>query len=103
MDIRLLRQYRRMARNKFYLIEERAEYPRCRYRWMRDKEELKPLYILCDNGEKMWSEKKRCYQSSRDFDEAQKMLHDQRIRYIEYLVANEKIKRCQKVKTTVIR
>jgi hypothetical protein len=70
---------------------------------MHDKEELKPRYILCDSGEMMWNEKKRCYQSSRDLDEAQKMLHDQRIRYIGYLVANEKVKRCQKVKTTVIR
>lgn len=99
MDVRLLRQYRRMARDKFHLIEERAEYPRCRYRWMHDKEELKPCYFLCDNGEKMWNEKQRCYQASRDFDEAQKMLQEQRTRYIEYLVANEKIKRCQKVKT----
>lgn len=66
---------------------------------MHDKEELKPRYILCDNGEKMWNEKKQCYPSSRDFDEAQKMLRDQRTRYIEYLVANEKVKRCQKVKT----
>ena len=46
MDVRLLRKYRRMARDKFYLIEERAEYPRCRYRWMHDKEELKPRYIF---------------------------------------------------------
>lgn len=99
MDVRLLRQYRKMALNKFYLIEERAEYPRCRYRWMHDKEELKPRYILCDNGVEMWDEQKRCYKSSRDFDEAQKMLQEQRTRYIEYLVANEKIKRCQKVKT----
>ena len=88
-----------MAREKFFLIEERAEYPRCRYRLMHDKEELKPRYFLCDNGEKMWNEKQRCYQASRDFDEAQKMLQEQRTRYIEYLVANEKIKRCQKVKT----
>lgn len=88
-----------MALNKFYLIEERAEYPRCRFRWMHDKKELKPLYILCDNGNKMWNEKQMCYQSSRDFNEAQKMLREQRTRYIEYLVANEKIKRCQKVKT----
>lgn len=88
-----------MARDKFYLIEERAEYPRCRYRWMHNKEELKPLYFLCDNGEKMWNEKKQCYQSSRDFDEAQKMLQEQRTRYIEYLAANEKIKRCGKIKT----
>ena len=99
MDVRLLCQYRRMAREKFFLIEERAEYPRCRYRLMHDKEELKPRYFLCDNGEKMWNEKQRCYQASRDFDEAQKMLQEQRTRYIEYLVANEKIKRCQKVKT----
>lgn len=99
MDVRLLRQYRRMALNKFYLIEERAEYPRCRFRWMHDKKELKPLYILCDNGNKMWNEKQMCYQSSRDFNEAQKKLREQRTRYIEYLVANEKIKRCQKVKT----
>lgn len=98
MDVRLLRKYRRMARDKFYLIEERAEYPRCRYRWMHDKEELKPRYILCDNGDEMWDEKKHCYKSSRDFDEAQKMLQEQRTRYIEYLVANEKIKRCGKVK-----
>ena len=102
MDVRLLRQYRRMARKKFFLIEERAEYPRCRYRWMHDKEELKPRYILCDNGEKMWNEKERCYQSSRDFNEAQKMLREQITRYIEYLAANEKIKRCQKVKTKKI-
>lgn len=88
-----------MALNKFYLIEERAEYPRCRFRWMHDKKELKPLYILCDNGNKMWNEKQMCYQSSRDFNEAQKMLREQRTRYIEYLVANEKIKRCQKAKT----
>lgn len=88
-----------MARDKFYLIEERTEYPRCRYRWMHDKEELKPRYFLCDNGEKMWNEKQRCYQASRDFDEAQKMLQEQRTRYIQYLVANEKIKRCEKVKT----
>jgi predicted nucleotidyltransferase len=88
-----------MACDKFYLIEERAEYPRCRYRWMHDKEELKSRYFLCDNGEKMWNEKQRCYQASRDFDEAQKMLREQRTRYIEYLVANEKIKRCAKVKT----
>ena len=88
-----------MALNKFYLIEERAEYPRCRFRLMHDKEELKPLYILCDNGDKMWNEKKMCYQSSRDFNEAQKMLREQRTRYIEYLAANEKIKRCAKVKT----
>lgn len=99
MDVRLLRKYRRMACKKFFLIEERAEYPRCRFRWMRDKEELKPRYILCDNGDKMWNEKQMCYQSSRDFNEAQKMLREQRTRYIEYLVANEKIKRCQKVKT----
>lgn len=98
MDVRLLRKYRRMARDKFYLIEERAEYPRCRFRWMHDKEELKPLYILCDNGDKMLNEKQMCFQSSRDFNEAQKMLQEQRTRYIEYLVANEKIKRCGKVK-----
>lgn len=66
---------------------------------MHDKEELKPVYILCDNGDKMWNEKKMCYQSSRDFNEAQNMLREQRIRYIEYLIANEKIKRCQKIKT----
>lgn len=99
MDVRLLRKYRRMACKKFFLIEERAEYPRCRFRLMRDKEELKPRYILCDNGEKMWDEKQMGYQSSRDFNEAQKMLREQRTRYIEYLVANEKIKRCQKIKT----
>lgn len=99
MDVRLLRKYRRMARKKFFLIEENAEYPRCRFRWMHDKEELKSCYFLCDNGEKMWNEKKQCYQSSRDFNEAQKMLREQRTRYIEYLAANEKIKRCQKVKT----
>lgn len=98
MDVRLLRKYRRKARDKFYLIEERAEYPRCRFRWMHDKEELKSLYILCDNGDKMWNEKQMCFQSSRDFNEAQKMLREQRTRYIEYLVANEKIKRCGKVK-----
>ena len=91
-----------MALDKFYLIEERAEYPRCRYRWMHDKEELKPRYFLCDNGEKMWNEKQSRHQASRDFDEAQKMLQEQRTRYIEYLVANEKIKRCQKVKTKKI-
>lgn len=102
MDVRLLRQYRKMALNKFYLIEERAEYPRCRYRWMHDKEELKPRYIMCDNGEEMWDEKKCCYKSSRDFDEAQKMLQEQRTRYIQYLVANEKVKRCQKVKRRMI-
>lgn len=100
MDVRLLRQYRRMAREKFFLIEERAEYPRCRYRWMHDKEELKPRYILCDNGDKMWDEKRGGYLCSRDLDEAQKMLREQRTRYIEYLVTNEKIKRCEKVKTT---
>lgn len=99
MDVRLLRKYRRMARNKFYLIEESAEYPRCRFRWMHDKEELKPRYILCDNGNKMWNEKQMGYQSSRDFNEAQKMLQAQRTRYIEYLATNEKIKRCQKIKT----
>lgn len=99
MDVRLLCKYRRMARDKFFLIEESAEYPRCRFRWMHDKEELKPVYILCDNGDKMWNEKKMCYQSSRDFNEAQNMLREQRIRYIEYLIANEKIKRCQKIKT----
>ena len=99
MDVRLLRQYRRMAREKFFLIEERAEYPRCRYRWMHDKEELKPLYFLCDNGEKMWDEKLKGYISSRDLDEAQKMLREQRTRYVQYLVANEKIRRCHKVKT----
>ena len=88
-----------MARDKFCLAKEEAEYPRCRYRWMHDINELKPRYYLCDNGDKMWNEKKMCYQSSRDFNEAQKMLREQRTRYIEYLVANEKIKRCQKVKT----
>lgn len=99
MDVRLLRKYRRMARDKFYLIEVSAEYPRCRYRWMHDKEELKPIYFLFDNGKKIWSEKQKGYVSSRDLEEAQKMLHDQCVRYIEYLVANVKIKRCQKVKT----
>ncbi len=89
-----------MAKNKFYLIKEEAEYPRCRYRWMHDKEELKPRYYLCENGEKIWNEKKQCYQSTRDYDEAQKMLREQRVRYIKYLIANEKICRCEKVKTT---
>jgi hypothetical protein len=87
-----------MALNKFYLIEERAEYPRCRFWLMYDKEELKPIYILCDNGDKMWNEKQMCYQSSRDFNEAQKMLREQRTRYIKYLVANEKIRRCGMIK-----
>lgn len=100
MDTRLLRKYRRMANNKFYLAKEEAEYPRCRYRWMHDKEELKPRYYLCENGEKIWNEKKRDYQATRDYDEAQKMLREQRVRYIVYLAANEKVKRCQKVKTT---
>lgn len=100
MNVRLLRKYRRMACKKFFLIEERAEYPRCRYRWMHDKKELMPSYFLCENGEKkIWDEKNKCYQSSMDFDEAQRMLREQRTRYIEYLVANEKIKRCQKIKT----
>jgi hypothetical protein len=58
-----------------------------------------PCYFLCEDGEKIWDEKKHIYQSSTDFDEAQKMLREQRIRYIEYLVANEKIKRCQQIKT----
>lgn len=98
MDTRLLRKYRKMACDKFYLIEERAEYPRCRYRWMHDREELKPRYFLCEDGEKMWGEKRKGYISSRDLDEAQKMLREQRTRYIKYLAANEKIKRCQKVK-----
>lgn len=57
MDIRLLRKYRQMARDKFYLEKEEAVYPRCRYRWMHDREELKPQYFLCDNGERMWNEK----------------------------------------------
>lgn len=99
MEVRLLCKYRQMARKKFYLIEERPKYPRCRYRWMHDKEELKSQYFLCDDGEKMWNEKLIRYQSSRDFDEAQKMLREQRTRYIEYLVANEKIKRCRKIKS----
>lgn len=98
MNVILLRKYRKMAREKFYLIEERAVHPRCRCRWMHDKEELKPTYFLCDDGEKMWNEKLICYQSSRDFDEAQKMLREQRTRYIEYLATNEKIKRCAKIK-----
>lgn len=102
MDARLLRKYRRMACEKFYLIEEVAVYPRCRYRLLRDKKELLPSYFLCDNGDKMWNEKNRCYQSSTDFDEAQRMLREQRTRYIEYLVANEKIKRCQKIKTKIV-
>ena len=102
MDVRLLRQYRRMAREKFFLIEARAEYPRCRYRWMHDINELKPLYYLCDDGERMWNEKKQRYQCTRDYDEAQKMLREQRVRYVEYLVANEKVRRCGKIKTTRI-
>lgn len=65
---------------------------------MHNKEELKPLYILCDDGVDMWDEKECWYKSSRDFNEAQKMLQEQRTRYIEYLVDNEKLKRCQKVK-----
>jgi hydroxymethylpyrimidine pyrophosphatase-like HAD family hydrolase len=65
---------------------------------MHDKKELMPCYFLCDNGEKMWNEKKYIYQSSIDFDEAQKMLREQRTRYVEYLVANEKIKRCGMIK-----
>lgn len=100
MKCQLLRKYRRAAEDKFYLIKEEAEYPRCRYRWTHDKEELKPRYFLCDNGNKMWSEKQRGYLCSRDLDEAQKMLQKQRIRYIEYLVTNEKIWRCGKIKTT---
>lgn len=100
MKTQLLRQYRRMANEKFYLVKEEAEYPRCRYRWMHDINELKPRYYLCDDGERMWNEKKRCYQCTRDYDEAQKMLREQRVRYIVYLVANEKIRRCGKIKTT---
>jgi hypothetical protein len=88
-----------MACKKFFLTEEVAVYPRCRYRWLHDKKELMPCYFLCEDGEKIRDEKKHIYQSSTDFDEAQKMLREQRIRYIEYLVANEKIKRCQKIKT----
>lgn len=103
MDVRLLRKYRRIAYNKFLLIEEQAEYPRCRFRRTHNKEELKPLYILCDNGNMMWNEKQMCYQSSRDFNEAQKMLREQRTRYIEYLVVNERIKRCRKVKQRIIK
>ena len=98
MDVRLLRKYRRMACKKFFLIEEVAVYPRCRYRLVHDKKELLPCYFLCDNGDKIWDEKNKCYRSSIDFDEAQRMLHEQRTRYVEYLVANEKIKRCQKIK-----
>lgn len=98
MDIRLLRKYRRMANEKFYLAKEEAKYPRCRYRWMHDINELKPRYYLCEDGEWIWNEKKRCYQSTRDYDEAQKMLREQRVRYIKYLAANEKIRRCAKVK-----
>lgn len=100
MKTQLLRRYRRMANEKFYLEKDEPEYPRCRYRWFHDKEEMKPRYFLCDEGERMWNEKKRGYQSSRDYDEAQKMLREQRVRYIEYLVANEKIWRCGKIKTT---
>ena len=99
MDIRLLKKYRRMARDKFYLIEESAEYPRCGYRFLHDKNELKPCYFLLDNGEKMWHEKMRCYQYSRDLEKAKQMLREQRVRYIKYLAANETIKRCRKVKT----
>ena len=99
MDTRLLRKYRQKACDKFYLIEERAVYPRCRYRWMHDREELKPRYFLCKDGEKMWGEKRKDYISSRDLDEAQKMLREQRTRYIEYLVAEEKIRRCSKFQT----
>ena len=89
-----------MALNKFYLIEERAEYPRCRYRWMHDKEEMKPRYFLCENGEKIWNEKNRDYQATRDYEEAQKMLRKQRVRYIEYLAINERLKRCQMIRIT---
>lgn len=92
-----------MANNKFYLEKEEAVYPRCRYRWMHDEEELKARYFLCDDGERMWGEKAKGYISSRNYEEAQKMLREQRVRYIEYLVANEKIRRCHKTKTTVIR
>jgi hypothetical protein len=49
----------------------------------------------------MWNEKLRKYQSSQDFDEALKMLIDQRNRYIEYLMANERVKRCRKVKIKI--
>lgn len=98
MNVILLRKYRKMAREKFYLIEERALHPRCRYRWVHDKEELKPTYFLCDNGDKVWNEKHICYQISRDFNEAQKMLREQRTLYIEHLACIEKLKRCKKVK-----
>lgn len=101
MDIRLLRQYREAACNKFSLIKEEAEYPRCRYRFLHDKKELQPTYYLCENGSKMWNEKLRKYQSSQDFDEALKMLIDQRNRYIEYLMVNERVKRCRKVKIKI--
>ena len=70
-----------MAREKFFLIEERAEYPRCRYRWMHDKEELKPRYIMCDNGEEMWDEKKRCYYLT---EKAPKQAYESFMAYILY-------------------
>lgn len=99
MDIRLLRKYRNMANSKFYLIVEEAEYPRCRYRITHDNEEMKPRYFLCEDGEKIWHEKNRGYQATRDYEEAQKMLREQRVRYIGHLAINERIERCQKVKT----
>lgn len=98
MNIRLLHKYRKLANNKFYLIKEEAQYPRCRYLWTHDKDELEPRYFLCENGEKIWNEKKQDYQASRDYEEAQKMLREQRVRYIEHLAINERVKRCRKVK-----
>lgn len=74
-----------MARKKFFLIEERAVYS--------DKKELMRCYFLCDNGKKIWIEKNYIYKSSLKFDEAQKLLREQRTRYVEYLAANEKTKR----------
>ena len=103
MNTRLLRKYRQEACDKFYLIEERAEYPRCRYRMLHDKNELTPLYYLCDNGEKIWNERMQRYQASRDLAEAQRMLTKQRVRYIEHLVAIERLKRSEKVKRRRLR
>ena len=76
----------------------RNELPSIYCNFKNDKEELNPRYFLCEDGEKIWNEKKKDYQATRDYKEAKKMLQEQRIRYIKYLVTNEKISRCQKIK-----
>ena len=93
MNIKLLKKYREIANSVYVLRETEYQYPRCRYRWLRDVKELLPCYEILENGTPMYFQQ---YKSSifYDINVAKQELQYLRRFHISHLATKEKLKRC---------